>query len=110
MQCWVDFGDGALHAVINDFGGWPEICTWGNLDEWKYKDRAFMEAYEAALACGNNEGPVAGIFELESNKKDQSVWTPIQMALAAKSKTSLKINWHHDLQVENKDKPHELPY
>ena len=98
----VDFQDPALHATIKNFGGWPEVCSWGNLGEWKYRDKAFMEAYEAAVDCGLKADPPAGNFEIENAKKDQSTWTPIQIAFAEKNSKPLKIAWAGIQQIENK--------
>lgn len=53
----VDFGDRALHQVIERFGGWTVICTWTHQD-WQYNRRAFVEAYRAASAA-EIKGPAA---------------------------------------------------
>jgi hypothetical protein len=101
----VDFGDPALHATIKNFGGWPEVCSWGNLGEWKYRDKSFVEAYEAACSCGLKADPPAGNFEIENNKKDQSTWTPVQIEFAKKNSAPLQIPWQGQARIENKGTP-----
>ena len=42
----INFGDTAIHAVIDRYGGWVRICDWSD-DDWKMKEKAFIEAYKA---------------------------------------------------------------
>ena len=38
----IDFQDRQLHAVIQQYGGWPDICMWHD-DEWKYQEKYFRK-------------------------------------------------------------------
>lgn len=101
----VDFGDNALHAVINRFGGWPEISHWSNQGKWEFQEKNFMKAYIAAFECGEKSPPCQGLFELENSNKDQSGWKPIQIEYAKKASTPVKINWvgaDFSKSIENK--------
>jgi hypothetical protein len=42
----VCFDDGLIHAVIEDLGGWIELCR-GDLDDLPFVQRRFCEAYRA---------------------------------------------------------------
>lgn len=47
----VDFKDRTLHAIIDRFGGWQEVCLWTNKD-WQLNERNFINAYKSALSAG----------------------------------------------------------
>jgi hypothetical protein len=47
----VSFGDPALHATIQRFGGWVEVCGWSQ-EDWKYSEKRFVESYAADVAAG----------------------------------------------------------
>jgi len=68
----VDFGNRALHAVIQRFGGWQAIVNWGQKD-WDINGGRFKEALRTAITM-KAEGPkhLPGIIEKE-NKPDN--WT-----------------------------------
>lgn len=101
----VDFGDAALHAVINRFGGWPEVCSWGNRGEWRYFEKNFLIAYKSAIDAREVAGPVAGLFELGNQGKDDNSWTKKQKDFAKKHSAAVCFNWRgsdFSLQIETK--------
>ncbi|MEQ6437197.1 DUF6475 domain-containing protein [Comamonas sp. w2-DMI] len=55
---WQDvvFDDPAIHAVIEDLGGWPKVCS-TLLKEMSYLQHRFQEAYRAYVAAGQFEYP-----------------------------------------------------
>lgn len=110
----VDFGDPALHAVINRFGGWPEVCSWGNAGQWKFTETKFMEAYEAAVVCGESASPCAGNHELENLGKDTAGWTPFKIEINKKNIEPKSIEWigaDFSHQIENKkQEPKRIAY
>lgn len=54
----VVFDDPAIHAVIEDLGGWPKVCR-GELSELSYLQHRFTEAYRAYTGRGSFEYPRA---------------------------------------------------
>lgn len=63
----VDFGDKALHATIDRFGGWVELCQWTQKD-WNINEGRFLAAYEAQ-STNPEMGPekLPGVFERENS-------------------------------------------
>jgi hypothetical protein len=86
----VSFGDLALHAVIERFGGWPIVASW-TLDDWQFKEKQFLSAYEAALSSGE-QGPLKlmGHYEFENADK---VFDGKYLVFAEKMKQPLMIGW-----------------
>jgi len=102
----VDFGDGALHAVINRFGGWPIVARW--FDEWKFNEKNFILAYEAAYAACENDPPCKGIYEINNDNVSTAGWTDGQKRLFDRQKEPKKITWigykeNSTPRVENKN-------
>lgn len=52
----VVFDDPAIHAVIEDLGGWPKVCR-TKLDELSYLQHRFTEAHRAYTGRGQFEYP-----------------------------------------------------
>ncbi|MGX5661592.1 DUF6475 domain-containing protein [Diaphorobacter nitroreducens] len=52
----VVFDDPAIHAVIEDLGGWPKVCRTA-LDELSYLQHRFCEAHRAYTGRGQFEYP-----------------------------------------------------
>lgn len=62
----IDFGDRALHSVIERYGGWPEVVLWGEKD-WKFQEAKFIAAYEAAVVAGvQGSEYLPGLHEIEN--------------------------------------------
>jgi hypothetical protein len=101
----VDFGDPALHATIMHFGGWPEVCSWGNKGQWQFNEKKFIEAYLAISASGESAGPVKGNFEIGNHDVDTSAWNQKQIEVYNRHNTPRKIQWvgaDFSHQIENK--------
>jgi Domain of unknown function (DUF6475) len=101
----VDFGDPALHAVINRFGGWPEIANWANHGKWEFQEKNFMRAYIAAYESGEKAGPVMGHFEIDNMQKDWTTWNETQKKIGEVSKIPERLQWigaDFSQQLENK--------
>ena len=65
----VDFGDTALHSVIERYGGWVDMVN-NNTDKWwSLHEKNFIQAYDSAWRSGL-EGPdhVVGLLEMENSK------------------------------------------
>jgi len=104
----VNFGDRALHATINHFGGWPVVARWGHID-WGYKEKAFLETYEANRLSDCGPEYLPGLTELDAATKDISTWNQIQIEdLKRQSQPSL-ISWSgNNLLIGNTKKPEEI--
>ena len=101
-----NFGDPALHATINRFGGWPEIAHWANHGKWDFQEKNFMRAYEAALECGEAASPPSGFFAIDNAQKNQSTWTKIQKRAGTQIE---RVEWFgadfsHQIENKNEDK------
>lgn len=46
MYATPNFGDPAIHAAINDMGGWPKLCQ-SNMDELHFTQKRFCDGYRA---------------------------------------------------------------
>lgn len=44
----VDLGDLALHAAVEQFGGWVKVASW-TYEEWSFNRKALVEAYRGAM-------------------------------------------------------------
>jgi hypothetical protein len=89
----VDFGDPALHATINRFGGWPEIANWANHGKWEFQEKNFMHAYIAAYECGEEDPPVMGNFEMDNMQKNEMAFTEFQTKKYIEGKTAVRMEW-----------------
>jgi hypothetical protein len=106
----VSFGDLALHAVIERFGGWPLVASW-TLEDWQFKEKSFLGAYEAAIAAGE-KGPVKlmGIFEFENHDK---VFEGKQLEFTKRQAETSLVSWvgfdpYVGMLLENKNKTENL--
>jgi hypothetical protein len=106
----VSFGDLALHATIERLGGWPTVASW-TLDDWQFKEKSFLSAYESAIASGE-DGPLKlmGIYEFENADKK---FEGKQLAFAEKMKEPALIEWvgfdkNIANRIENKSQKNKL--
>jgi len=74
----VDFGDSALHAVIKRYGGWPEVVLWGE-SEWRFRERNFITAYEAAVLSGIGPDYCPGMMEIDNTNDGFAFPAPIKI-------------------------------
>ena len=58
----VDFGDKAIHAAVNDCGGWPKMCR-TDMDELSYLQHRFCKSYQAFSIRDDVEAPPVLIGE-----------------------------------------------
>ena len=61
----VVFDDGAIHAAIEDLGGWPNVCR-SNVDEMPFLQRRFCDAHKAYSLRPDHPYPTRLIGESES--------------------------------------------
>jgi hypothetical protein len=100
----VDFGDPALHATINRFGGWPEIARWACQvpNKWDFQERNFIAAYKAARESGDGDGPCAGLFLIENSTK---ALTDRQKQLVKEEMTPVRVGWSgSNFELEYRDR------
>ncbi|MGW8324139.1 MAG: DUF6475 domain-containing protein [Desulfobacterales bacterium] len=98
----VSFGDRALHATIERFGGWIKICEWSQ-DNWNYNEKRFIQCYEAECRSVFSTGPdrLIGVFE-SHNSENMHKFSDRQREIAEKQNETAQINWqgYKDLQLE----------
>lgn len=80
-----DFGDNAIHAAVNDMGGWPKLCHIST-DELPFTQKRFCDLYRAHNASGYQE-PVQLIgLHAEANgaKAISNRTEPVRVGMAAR--------------------------
>lgn len=87
----VSFGDRALHATINHFGGWIEVSNWHD-KEWSFNESKFKEVYSAKLK--NSSGPdyLEGRSEI-SYTESGGKWKPSQIEWYEKNNKPVLVEW-----------------
>jgi hypothetical protein len=80
----VDLGDRALHAVVDRFGGWKEVCSWPDSD-WSYREKMMMQAYKSAEAVGYGPIYLVGIHEESNRMHGHDKWVKPPMVLDSKN-------------------------
>lgn len=85
----VSFNDPALHDVILRYGGWIELCNWTN-EDWRIKERAFLDAYKAAKTCNNGPEYLPGITENENSLTNftRFIPAPVQVKIGINKRIS----------------------
>ena len=68
----VNFGDKAIHAMIEHYGGWVELCSWA-MNEWLIKEKQMIETYLAAKKSGEGSDYVAGLHEITNNDNNPKI-------------------------------------
>lgn len=101
----VSFGDRAIHATINHFGGWTVVSNW-NDDDWKFQERKFIEVYEANLVGGNGPEYLSGMCENDYYLKCGLLSPERKKPFLEKIKP-LEMVWHGytKLQITQKSEP-----
>jgi hypothetical protein len=64
----VSFGDSALHAVVEGFGGWPAVCAFSDSD-WNVNEGRMIEAYKTRFQSGfttDDNSHLSGISEKDA--------------------------------------------
>lgn len=61
----VAFDDGAIHAAIEDMGGWPKVCR-STMDELPFVQKRFTEAHRAYSSREGAQFPALLLGEHES--------------------------------------------
>lgn len=82
-----DFGDNAIHAAINDMGGWPKVCQL-KLDELPFTQKRFCDLYRAYTAAGRTHETVRllGMSDQENGAKGVDWGSgPVRIGVAAKA-------------------------
>lgn len=88
----ISFGDRAIHATIEHFGGWPEVSNWHDR-EWGFNERKFIDTYKSYRST--NSGPVklCGLSE-EDFKLNSGNYTPSRLIAAKKIIKAVDYNWY----------------
>lgn len=64
----VAFDDAAIHAAVEDCGGWTQMCR-GKLDELPFLQKRFCDAYRAYVARGGFPYPAKLLGEHEASNR-----------------------------------------
>lgn len=100
----VDFGDKVLHAVIDRFGGWVEICQWQKHD-WDINEGRFLKAYETAnLNPDNGPEKLIGIFEHENRLAGYDGFIPAAIKIQGLDRPELEDKKFKSIENKLTDK------
>jgi hypothetical protein len=74
----VVFDDGLIHAVVEDLGGWVEMCR-GELKDLPHVERRFCESYRAYVAKGDVQFPamLPGVHQLQNAMNGRKSAPPV---------------------------------
>lgn len=104
----VDFGNLALHSVIDRWGGWDTICDWGQ-EEWDINEGRFKIALECAIK-NDDRGPeyLPGIHEKENGFLSDNYFVRIrrrngQVVYLSHYKTGEKIEPIKNNRLDNQN-------
>lgn len=88
----VVFDDGAIHAVIDDMGGWPKICR-STMDELPHVQRRFTETYRAYSRRTDLPYPpkLLGESEQENNKYGYRAAPPLLIGNPEKARQVMQL-------------------
>lgn len=82
----VVFDEPAIHAAIEDLGGWPQICR-GEMKDLPFVEKRFCDSYKAYITTGNFgfSGELAGVHALENHAKGFRTQPPMLIGNRAKA-------------------------
>lgn len=82
----VVFDDGAIHAVIDDMGGWPAVCR-SEIDDLPHVQRRFCEAYRTYSRRPDLAYPprLVGVSEAENAIAGRPVGKPMLIGNSARA-------------------------
>lgn len=94
----VSFGDRALHATINHFGGWIEVSNWHDT-EWKFNEKKFIECYEVNRSVGNGPDYLPG--RCEDSYAEKAMLMPEERRIVFLKKLQpLEVKWNGYQRIE----------
>jgi hypothetical protein len=93
----VVFDEPAIHAAIEDLGGWPAICR-TEMDSLSYLEKRFCDSYKAYVNRGDFTfpGELAGVHALENNVKGYRAQPPMLIGNRTKA---------HEVRLLGSSKP-----
>jgi hypothetical protein len=69
----VIFDDLTIHAVVQAFGGWNDICMIPE-SEWRYRRKEWIETYKAFRKSPRTDTPIKLIGIIEANNLQSEEW------------------------------------
>lgn len=85
----VAFDDIAIHAAVQDLGGWAHLCRQG-LDEMPFLQKRFVDAYKAAQGKPA-PGYLPGQFEAENALRGYDVAPPVLIGDPARAEANARL-------------------
>lgn len=87
----VVFDEGAIHAAIEDLGGWPKVCG-TKMDELPFVEKRFCTAYRAHLKAGSQyPARMLGIVDIENAGKGYKFGEPVLIGSEAGARQVLAV-------------------
>lgn len=88
----VVFDDPAIHAAIDDMGGWPNVCRLPT-DDLSHTQRRFCELHRAYAGRGEFAHPpvLVGVHEAENRAAGRRVAQPLLIGNAEKAREVLAL-------------------
>ena len=87
----VVFDEGAIHAAIEDLGGWPKVCA-TKMDELPFVEKRFCAAYRAHLkACSQYPARLVGIVDQTNSARGHGLQDPVLIGNASAARQVLSV-------------------
>ena len=88
----VVFDDAAIHAAIEDNGGWPNVCR-TKTDDLPFLEKRFCDSYKAYATKGDFHypGELSGVHAIENGAKGYKAAPPIAIGDASRAMEVMRL-------------------
>lgn len=94
----VVFDEGAIHAAIEDLGGWPKVCA-TKMDELPFVEKRFCAAYRAHLKAGSAyPARLIGIVDQTNAARGHGLQDPVLIGNASAARQVLAVGSYTQAQ------------
>lgn len=94
----VVFDEGAIHAAIEDLGGWPKVCA-TKMDELPFVEKRFCAAYRAHLKAGSPyPARLVGIVDQTNAARGHGLLDPVLIGNASAARQVLAVGSYTQAQ------------
>lgn len=88
----VVFDEAAIHAAIEDNGGWPNVCR-AKTDELPFLEKRFCDSYKAYVTKGDFHypGELAGVHAIENCANGYKAAPPVAIGDASRAMEVMRL-------------------
>jgi hypothetical protein len=102
----ISFGDKAIQAAINHFGGWSVVSNWHD-QEWQFNEKKFIDCYNANVSSGNGPNYLSGLAEDDYDLKCMAL-PPERRGVFLKQIAPVEYKWNGFTQLQLPNKTEEV--